>query len=236
MNTPETPATEPAESAAAGWSVDGAVLFLGGLMLAGLAVITGIISYQHGLDVARAAGAVGIVAYLIPLVADLLIAASSLSILDASRHGGGRPLFAWVSLAVGIVVTVVMNVAAAWSHGWAPRLLNAVAPVALILSYETLMSMIRRHRARALGEDTPSHSEVTSSQCPHMPAKTAEDAAVVAYFHAKDCEGSRPSQRQLAEFFGINRAKLSELIKKAEEPSTPTAAPEPSLNGSGATS
>lgn len=230
MNTTELTAPE---ATAGRWSIDGAVLFLGGLMLAGLAVITGVISYQHGLEVARTAGAVGIVAYLIPLVADLLIAASSLSILDANRHGNDWPLFAWLSLGVGIVVTVVMNVAAAWSQGNGPRLLNAVAPVALILSYETLMAMIRRHRKRAHGGGEPGHSEAPADQCPHIPAETPEQAAVIAFLHARDCDGSRPTLRKHAEDWGIHRNRLSELVKKVDEPHEDKPAPEPSLNGSG---
>jgi hypothetical protein len=233
VNPPESIPTVASEATPGGWSIDGAVLFLGGLMLAGLAIITGIISYQHGLEVAREAGATGIVAYLIPLVADLLIAASSLTILDANRNGGGRPVFAWVSLAVGIVVTVVMNVAAAWGSGFWPCLLNAVAPVALILSYETLMSMIRRHRARTLGVDGVSHPEAAVNQCPHLPAMVADEAPVIAYLHARDCDGSRPSLRQHAKDWDLSRNTLSERLKKIEQPTEPEPAPEPALNGSG---
>jgi hypothetical protein len=234
VKAPETTAAPTAmEPASSGWSIDGAVLILGGLMLFGLAAITGVISYQHGLEVTRAAGAVGIVVYLVPLVADLLIAASSLSILDAARHGGGRPVFAWISLVVGVVVTVVMNVAAAWHHGTGPRLLNAVAPVALILSYETLMSMIRRARDRALAKVEPNQPEAVLNQCPHLPAKTAEDAPVVAFLHARDCMDERPTLRQHAATWGVNRAALSERLKKVEEPTESGPAREPALNGSG---
>lgn len=223
--TTESLTTEPAGRR---WTMDGANRLLGGLGLLSLAIITGIISYQHGLEVARAHGAVGVVAYLVPLVADLMIATSSLSILDAARNGGDAPVFAWIGLVVGVVVTVVMNVAAGWDGGWGSRLLNAVAPVALILSYEALMEMIRRARRRALGEDEPSHPDVVPYQCPHTPAMVAEDAPIVAFFHARDCEGTRPSLRQHAEAWGINRTKLSDRIKEIEQPpARPSAEPVP---------
>lgn len=237
MTTDTAPAT-PAEPAGARWSLDGLNRILGGLGLFGLAIIAGIISYQHGLEVAREAGAHGIVAYLVPLVADLLIATSSLSILDAARNGGDWPVFAWIALVVGVIGTVVMNVAAAWGSGFWPCLLNGGVPVALILSYEALMEMIRRARKRATGETTPGHPETTGNQCPHRVAMTADYAPVAAYFHARDCEGNAPSLRQHAEAWGINRAKLSERIREIEQPAeapAPEPVPEPVLNGSGAT-
>jgi hypothetical protein len=216
-----------------GWSIDGISRVLGGLGLLGLALITGVISYQHGLEVARMAGAVGIVAYLVPLVADLMIATSSLSILDAARNGGGKPVFAWISLVFGALGTVVMNVAAAWGSGLWPCLLNGGVPVALILSYEALMEMIRRARQRALGDDEPDQPEANLNQCPHLPAKTADDAPVVAFLHARDCMDERPTLRQHAATWGVNRATLSERLKKIEEPTESEPAREPVLNGSG---
>lgn len=233
---PATPAPDEASPAPASprWAIDGVNRTLGGLGLLGLAVITGIISYQHGLEVARAAGAHGIVAYLVPLVADLMIATSSLSILDAARNGGTAPLFAWIGLVVGVVVTVVMNVAAGWSGGWGPRLLNAVAPVALILSYEALMEMIRRHRNSGENDDDPSQPDATVNQCPHAPAMSAEDAAVVAYFHIKDCVGGKPSQRQLAASFDVSRTTLSQRIKDIEATPEPEQRREPVVASAGA--
>ncbi|MFC4052892.1 hypothetical protein ACFOY4_24655 [Actinomadura syzygii] len=51
------------------------------------AAITAVISSQHGLDVVRATGTGGLVAYLIPVLSDLMIFASSPTLLDAAQRG-----------------------------------------------------------------------------------------------------------------------------------------------------
>ena len=57
---------------------DGSIRFLAGLSLAALAAITGIVSYLHALTVVYLTGSAGLVAYLIPFVADLMIVTASL--------------------------------------------------------------------------------------------------------------------------------------------------------------
>lgn len=190
---------------------------LGGLTLGALAAITAVISYQHGLEVVRATGTSGFVAYLVPVVADLMIFASSLALLDAAQRDQPRPPLAACSLAFGIVATVAMNVASGWHHGVGGALVSALAPVALVLSYETLMGMVRR--GRQIAETEP--PEATAEQppaCPHGVAQGVEEAALAAFLHARDCEGARPSQRQVAEAFGINRNRLGTLIREHDQP------------------
>jgi hypothetical protein len=232
---PVVPETGAAATTKPVWSIDGVNRALGGLGLFGLAIIAGIISYQHGLEVAREAGAAGLVAYLVPLVADLLIATSSLSILDAARNGGDRPVFAWIALVVGVIGTVVMNVAAAWGKGLWPCLLNGGVPVALILSYEALMEMVRRARKLADAKENPGHSDPASGQCPHLPAMAAEQAPLIAFLHARDCDGSKPTLRQYAKDWSISRTTLSDMVKRADGITESVQMPEPSLNGSAAT-
>lgn len=191
----------------------GGIRVLGGAALAALAAITAVISYQHGLEVVRATGTTGWVAYLVPLVADLMIAASSLDLLDAAQRQQPRPRLAMVALAVGITATLAMNVASGWHHGYGGALVSALAPLALVLAYETLMGMVRRGR-QPVAQDQPSATLDHAAPCPHGVAQTVEEAALSSFLHGRDCLGEGPSQRQVCAAFAINRKRLSELVRE----------------------
>lgn len=216
---------KPAPAMVATGPGSGFIRFLGGASLMLLAAITAVISYQHGLQVVHAAGTTGRVAYLVPLVADLMIFASSLALLEAAQHNADRPGLAVTSLIFGIVATVAMNVAAGLRHGMAGALVSALAPVALVLSYETLMGMVRRARQRAAEQPTVSHLGQVE-QCPHVGARTVEDAVVQAWLHVRDCEGEDWPFRQAAEVLGIHRNRLSKLVAEADAP-PPADEPQP---------
>ena len=187
---------------------DGSIRFLAGLSLAALAVITGIVSYLHALTVVYITGSAGLVAYLIPFVADLMIVTASLAILDAIRHHAPKPPLAMVSLVAGIGSTLAMNIVAGLHISAGGALVAALPPVAFVLSLETLMGIVRLARA---GDGT-SHLTATSGQCPHQVAMSAEDAVITAYLHARDCLGEPVSQRQLSATFGVPRPKVATLV------------------------
>lgn len=191
---------------------------LGYLSLALLALITAIVSYQHGLQVVRASGTDGNVAYLIPLVADLLIFASSLALLDASQRGHRYPPLAVVSLGFGVIATIVMNVAAGWAHGVSGALVSALAPLALVFSYETLMGMIRRARQQDDAEPAePAQQEISQVQPPFVelvevaaPAPRTLAEAVVA------AKAQGLSVRAISEGYEITRYRVDAILKAAE--------------------
>ena len=187
---------------------DGSIRFLAGLSLAALAAITGIVSYLHALTVVYLTGSAGLVAYLIPFVADLMIVTASLAILDAIRHHAPKPPLAMVSLVAGIGSTLAMNIVAGLHISAGGALVAALPPVAFVLSLETLMGIVRLARAG----DGASHLTATDGQCPHRVAMSAEDAVVTAYLHARDCLGEPVSQRQLSATFGVPRPKVATLI------------------------
>ena len=187
---------------------DGSIRFLAGLSLAALAAITGIVSYLHALTVVYITGSAGLVAYLIPFVADLMIVTASLAILDAIRHHAPKPPLAMVSLVTGIGSTLAMNIVAGLHISAGGALVAALPPVAFVLSLETLMGIVRLARA---GDGT-SHLTATDGQCPHQVAMSAEDAIVTAYLHARDCLGEPVSQRQLSATFGVPRPKVATLV------------------------
>ena len=187
---------------------DGSIRFLAGLSLAALAAITGIVSYLHALTVVYLTGSAGLVAYLIPFVADLMIVTASLAILDAIRHRAPKPPLAMVSLVTGIGSTLAMNIVAGLHISAGGALVAALPPVAFVLSLETLMGIVRLARAG----DGASHLTATDGQCPHQVAMSAEDAIVTAYLHARDCLGEPVSQRQLSATFGVPRPKVATLV------------------------
>jgi len=161
--------------------------------------------------VVRSVGNTGALAYLIPFVADLMIISSSMALLEAARNSAAKPALAIVSLVFGSGATLAMNVAAGWHHGSAGALVAALPPLALVLSLETLMGLVRRSRERSVPPD-PGQAGPEPGHCPHQVAMTADDAVISAYLHARDCVGDTPSQRQLAAQFGVSRARVAALV------------------------
>jgi len=102
-------------------------------------------------------------------------------------------------------------VAAGWHHGSAGALVAALPPVALVLSLETLMGLVRRSREHR-ADSGDGQAESSRGQCPHQVAMTADEAVVSAYLHGRDCDGDAPSQRLLAVQFGVSRAKVATLV------------------------
>lgn len=181
--------------------------WIAGVALTGLAVITGIISYLHALTVAEWTGSRGPVAHLIPLVADLMIVTASMALLDRQRRRSAVPWLPAASLTVGIGSTVAMNVCAGLHDGAGGALVASLAPVALVLSLETLMWLIQSTSPAvplaALDGDEP---------CPHVAAQTLDEAIVAAWLHTRDCLAERPVQRQFADRFGVPRTKVAALV------------------------
>jgi hypothetical protein len=116
-------------------------------LAAALSAITGIVSYKHGLTVARWTGNEGLVAYLVPLVPDLMIAMSSVTLIEASAMRVRRPATAVTALVSGIGWTVAQNIAAGWRSGWGGALIAAGIPLALVVTFESLLWLLRKRRS-----------------------------------------------------------------------------------------
>lgn len=82
-------------------------------------------------------------AVLIPLAVDGLIVVASMSILLANRYGSRGGILAWSLLVVGSLASLGANVAVA-EPSLIGRIIAAWPSLALIGSYELLMSQIRR--------------------------------------------------------------------------------------------
>jgi hypothetical protein len=88
----------------------------------------------------------GPVAYFYPVFTDGLIYCSSMVLLSAAKRKASAPALAWWSLGTGIALTLAGNVYSGVSHGVLGALAGALPAVALVLSYELLMWVIRGTR------------------------------------------------------------------------------------------
>jgi len=181
--------------------------WIAGSSLAALAAITGIISYLHALVVAEWTGSRGLVAHLIPCMPDLMIVTASMALLDRKRGRDGVPWLPAGALAVGIGSTVAMNVCSGLHDGAGGALVASLAPVALVLSLETLMWLIK-----STSPPDRLASEDDGEPCPHGVALTVDDAIVNAWLHTRDCLAERPVQRQFADRFDVPRTKVAALV------------------------
>jgi hypothetical protein len=83
----------------------------------GVAVVAGVVSYEHAYALVHPYGETGWTARLIPLTVDGLIWASSMVMLDSARRGVRVPLLARWLLGLGIAATLAANVAHGVGNG-----------------------------------------------------------------------------------------------------------------------
>jgi len=113
-----------------------------------LGAVAAIVSYTHALGVALAHGQAGATAHLTPLTVDGLVLVAGLILLDSARRGLRAPALAWVALGLGIGATLAVNVVYGIGHGPVGAVVAGWPAVALTLSSELLMGLIRRGQAR----------------------------------------------------------------------------------------
>ncbi|WP_242900672.1 DUF2637 domain-containing protein [Actinomadura terrae] len=176
------------------------------LAVMAVAAVAAVISYRHAYDLVRSHGETGPTARLVPFTVDGLIWAASMVILDASRRKQAAPSLAKWSLAVGIVATVGANVAHGAAHGPIGAIVSAWPALALVGSFELLMTL-----TRAATTVAPPRTEVD---------QTPEDAVLAEYLASLNGPGRPASQRYLAEKHGIDRRKVKEIITNAEQPTS----------------
>ena len=176
-------------------------LLAGVILTAALSAITGIVSYQHGLYVARLTRNTGLVAYLVPLVPDLMIAMSSVTLIEAARFSR-RPPTAMVALVAGVGWTVAQNIAGGWQGGTGGRLIAAGIPLALVAAFESLLWLLRNAR-RADGQPPAGRVQ------PDEPLSTE---AALRVLLASD------SQRQLAAVLKVDRSRVQAWARQVAEP------------------
>lgn len=194
--------------------VDRLIRITTALAVLAVAAVAAVISYRHAYGLVHTHGETGPTARLVPFTVDGLIWAASMVILDASRRKQPAPPLAKWSLAVGIVATVGANVAHGASHGVIGAVVSAWPALALVGSFELLMTLTRS----AASQD----AEHTETAQPRTEVeRTPEQAVLDEYRTSLNGPGRPVSQRYLAEKYGIDRRKVKQLITNMEQP-TPT--------------
>ena len=121
------------------WSTAGVVV--------GVAAVAAVASYEHAYALVWVHGEAGWTGRLVPLTVDGLIYASSMVMLDSARRKTPVPALARWLLGLGIAATLAANVAHGLGHGPVGAAVAAWPALALVGSYELLMTVIRNSHA-----------------------------------------------------------------------------------------
>ncbi|GAA4375698.1 hypothetical protein GCM10023088_33500 [Actinomadura verrucosospora] len=187
------------------------------LAVVAVAAVAAVISYRHAYELVHSHGESGPTARLVPFTVDGLIWAASMVILDASRRKQPAPQLAKWSLAVGIVATVGANVAHGASHGPIGAIVSAWPALALVGSFELLMTLTRSAAHSNLVQD----KERTTPEQPRTEVEQTPEQAVLDEYRASLQGPGRPvSQRYLAEKHGIDRRKVKQIITNVDQPAS----------------
>jgi uncharacterized protein DUF2637 len=200
-----------------------------GVGMAYLAAAAAVISYLDGLYLVHLAGAIGLVAYLYPLLPDGLIVVSFESIHDARQSGHGRPGWATTGIILGAVLTLGMNVAAGAGLIVPMALVDGVVPVVFFVALEILIGLIRRGRG-SLSPMVTGDAPATSIQ--PEPAEPPDMLTALRWLVEAD------SQRKLAAALGVPKSRIQAWAAMAravdEDPPAGTASPAPAPVPAGA--
>lgn len=185
------------------------------LAVVAVAAVAAVISYRHAYELVHSHGESGPTARLVPFTVDGLIWAASMVILDASRRKHPAPPLAKWSLAVGIVATVGANVAHGATHGPIGAIVSAWPALALVGSFELLMTLTRA----AARSDLVQNEQRTGPVQPRTEVEQTPEEVVRDEYRASLAGPGRPlSQRYLAEKHGIDRRKVKRIITSTEQP------------------
>ncbi len=212
------------------------------LTVVGLGGVAAVVSFRHALEVVQDHGETRDTAMLYPLTIDGLVFASSMVLLDSARRGEEAPLLAKWTLGIGIGATVAVNVLHGIEHGIIGAVIAAWPALALVLTVELMMGLIRRGQqaiadpvagtavlAEAVEQVVvipaaePPVNEVADEDLNNLdedddPAQKHIDAMIA---NMKLANQAGISQERIAEMLGTKRHKIAPLIK------TPVPATEP---------
>jgi hypothetical protein len=105
-----------------------------------VAAVAASFSYLHAMDVINAHSRPSLLNYVFPLTVDGLIFAGSMVLLNDAKRGLDPHPLAYAALALGISATLTVNVVSGLAYGLVGAVVSAWPAVALVLSYELLMS------------------------------------------------------------------------------------------------
>ncbi|TMQ84368.1 hypothetical protein ETD83_40885 [Actinomadura soli] len=128
-------------------------------------------------------------------------------ILNASRRQQPASPFPKWSLAVGIVATVGANVAHGATHGVIGAIVSAWPALALVGSFELLMTLTRTAASHIQDEE-----RIEPAQPRTEVERTPEQAVLDEYRASLNGPGRPLSQRYLVEKYGIDRRECSPQV------------------------
>jgi hypothetical protein len=172
------------------WSTIGAV--------AVVAIVAGWVSYRHALAVVSEHGETGWLGRAYPATIDGLIYSASMVLLNAARQRVRAHWLAYGGLGLGIVATLAANIAAGLAHGIVGAVVGAWPAVALVISYELLMIVVRT------GAVTVAEPEFVT-----VPSDVTE--AAIASMRATLAAGNPWSVNQIQGQFSLTRAQATKV-------------------------
>lgn len=181
-----------------------------------VAGIAAYISYRHAYELATANGETASTAHAWPLTVDGLIFAASMVLLRSARTGSRPPLLAYVGLTLGIVATLGANVAHGLGHGPIGALVAAWPAVALVMSYELLMWLVRTGTVTPEPDPIAEPDEPVAEDRPKVAeppievAGTLEEQVIAAY-------AMGVSQRRIAKQHDITRHRVADILNTVAE-------------------
>jgi hypothetical protein len=170
------------------------------LVVVGVATVAAIVSYQHAYELVRAHGDVGWTARLVPLTVDGLIYSSSMVMLQSARRGVRVPALALWLLALGIMATLAANVLHGLGHGPVGAAVAAWPAVALVGSYELLMTLIRT--------STPRNSAAVPQP---VPGGDPLEVRAAQAFAEQVANGHVPSIRAIRSALRVGQARAQQV-------------------------
>lgn len=174
-----------------------------------LAIVAGIASYRHILEVGWAYGESGWVAYLIPFTIDGLIIASSLALLNNARQGLPGFGLARFAQALGVCLTLGANVLHGVPNGVIGATYAALPAATLTLSFHILTSMIRRAASVAIEEEEEAPGAVELAPEPVEEAAPKRQTVRVAREHI---EAAKAFLAQASDPHSVTGRHLAEIL------------------------
>ena len=150
-------------------------------------------------------------AWLVPLTVDGLILAASMLTLDANRRNGPVPLWPAGAWAQASPATVSANLAHGLGHGPIGALVSAWPALALVGSFELLMTLIRtgktqQHRREPSRSFTPGSTGGSRRTGRAKAARRTLEQTMRAWY------GAGRSQRAIARELNVDRRKVKRII------------------------
>lgn len=195
---------------------DAAIRRITAAVVVGVAAIAAYISYRHAYELATRNGEPASTAHAWPLTVDGLIFAASMVLLRSARTGARTPWLAYVGLTLGIAATLAANVAHGLGHGWIGALVAAWPAVALVMSYELLMWLVRTGAGALEPPSVPAVEEPVAEERPRV----AEPPIEVAGTLEEQIGGAYAmgvSQRRIAKEHNLTRHRVADIINGLAE-------------------